>query len=564
MVYTMDIHSATIQGYKHKEKSTMVAILLLLNLFVFSFNAQSAVHSFAAPSDHDFSYMKIVNDAADLPLEDKYDYIIIGGGTAGCPLAATLSANYSVLVLERGSSPIAYPNVLLEEGILSNLMQEDDGKTTPAQRFKSEDGVANVRGRVLGGSSMINIGFYSRAEREFYVKSGIEWDMDLVNKAYHWVENTVVSLPNSAPTNWQSDVKEALLEVGVGPDNGFSLDHIIGTKVGGSIFDEHGRRHGAVELLNRGNPKNLRVGVHATVDRIIFSSEGSSISAIGVIYSDSDGTSHRAFVRGKGEIILSAGAIGSPQLLLLSGVGPPSYLSSLKIPVVHPQPHTGNFMYDNPRNFINILSGFTLKPSTAKIVGITDQFYIEALSSTPISSTPYSLYPDPDQQIKINSSFGAIVMKPKGPLSYGNLKLQSSSDVRIGPNVHFNYFAHPLDLSRCVSGVKKIGDLLNTKSLKAFKGTDGYKFFGPTLPLNHTDDASFAQFCRDTVSTFWHYHGGCLVGKVVDSSLRVIGIDALRVVDASTFNFSPGTNPQATIMMLGRYIGLKILEQRSS
>lgn len=273
-----------------------------------------------------------------------------------------------------------------------------------------------------------------------------------------------------------------------------------------------------------------------------------------MIYSDSNGTSHQAFVRGKGEVILSAGAIGSPQLLLLSGVGPPSYLSSLKIPVVHPQPHTGNFMYDNPRSFINILSPFPLQSSAATIVGITDHFYIEALSSTPISTTPYSIYGDPAQQTKINSSFGLVTMKPDGPLSYGNLKLQSSSDVRISPNVHFNYFANPLDLARCVSGLKKIGDLLNTKSLKAFKGRKGYKFFGPTLPLNQTDDASFGQFCRDTVSSFWHYHGGCLVGKVVDSSLRVIGINALRVVDGSTFNFSPGTNPQATVMMLGRYI----------
>lgn len=211
-------------------------------------------------------------------------------------------------------------------------------------------------------------------------------------------------------------------------------------------------------------------------------------------------------------------------------------------------------MYDNPRNFINILSPFPLQPSGGKIAGITDHFYIEALSSTPISSTPYSIYGDPAQQTKINSSFGLIVMKPIGPLSYGNLKLQSSSDVRIGPNVHFNYFAHPLDLARCISGMKEIRDLLNTKSLKAFMGTEGYKFFGPTLPLNQTDEASFGQFCRDTVSTFWHYHGGCLVGKVVDSSLRVIGINALRVVDASTFNFTPGTNPQATLMMLGRYV----------
>ncbi|CAL8990774.1 unnamed protein product [Prunus brigantina] len=129
------------------EKSTIAAILLL-HLSIFQ--SQSAVHSLATPSDNaplvypsflllkvffiysnfaDFSYMEFVSNATDLPLEEEYDYIIVGGGTAGCPLAATLSANYSVLVVERGSIPIEYPSVLREEGFVTNLMQEDDGKT---------------------------------------------------------------------------------------------------------------------------------------------------------------------------------------------------------------------------------------------------------------------------------------------------------------------------------------------------------------------------------------------------------------------------------------------------
>ena len=221
----------------------------------------------------DFSYMKSVHNASDMPLEEEYDYIVIGGGTAGCPLAATLSEKYSVLVLERGGAPESYPNVLNAAGFLTNLMQEDENNT-PAQRFTSEDGVDNVRGRVLGGTSMINAGFYSRADREFLTKSGVKWDMDSVEKAYEWVEETIVSRPSSLAV-WQSVVKEALLEAGVGPDNGFTLKHELGTKVSGSTFDDVGRRHGAVELLNRGDLKNLRVSVHATVERVIFSTDTS-------------------------------------------------------------------------------------------------------------------------------------------------------------------------------------------------------------------------------------------------------------------------------------------------
>ncbi|CAL2226259.1 unnamed protein product [Prunus armeniaca] len=544
------------------EKSRIGVVLFLLYLSVFY--PQSKVQSFATSSDDDLSYMKFVYNSTDLPLEEVYDYIVVGGGTAGCPLAATLSEKYSVLLLEKGSVPSAYPSVFSQDEILTTLMLEDDGKT-PAERFTSEDGVANVRGRVLGGSSMINFGFYSRADKDFYGNSGIEWDMDLVRKAYQWVENTIISPPNVS--RWQSVVKEGLLEAGVRPDNGYNLNHIPGTKVSGTYFDNQGRRHGAVELLNLGNPKNLKVAVHATVERIIFSSNAPSLSARGIVYSDSKGRSHKAFIRGKGEVILSAGAIGSTQLLLLSGVGPESYLSSIKIPVVHPEPYIGQFMSDNPRNYITILPPFQLESSSVQIVGITSDFFIETFSGLPFSTPPFSIFPDPSFSAKINSTYGQIIYKDPGPLSYGSLRLRSSYDVKVGPNVRFNYFSNPLDLARCVNATRKIGDLLSTNSLKPFKaqdlpGKDGFNFFGPPLPMNLTDTASVETFCRDTVATFWHYHGGCLVGKVVDGDLRVKGINALRVVDGSTFKFSPGTNPSATVMMLGRYIGVKMLKER--
>lgn len=76
----------------------------------------------------------------------------------------------------------------------------------------------------------------------------------------------------------------------------------------------------------------------------------------------------------------------------------------------------------------------------------------------------------------------------------------------------------------------------------------------------HTNDAkSLEQFCKDTVITIWHYHGGCHVGKVVNRDYKVLGVGRLRVIDGSTFTDSPGTNPQATVMMLGRYISYAAL-----
>ncbi|KAK1372677.1 hypothetical protein POM88_028870 [Heracleum sosnowskyi] len=77
------------------------------------------------------------------------------------------------------------------------------------------------------------------------------------------------------------------------------------------------------------------------------------------------------------------------------------------------------------------------------------------------------------------------------------------------------------------------------------------------------ENSDTEQFCKDTVMSIWHYHGGCHVNKVVDHDYKVLRVDALRVIDGSTFSFdSPGTNPQATVMMLGRYIGQRILQER--
>ncbi|WJZ82722.1 hypothetical protein VitviT2T_002456 [Vitis vinifera] len=514
------------------------------------------------------SYSKFVVNATEMPPEDYYDYIVVGGGTAGCPLAATLSENFRVLVLERGGVPYTNPNLMSQDGFLTSLM-EADPYDSPAQTFTSEDGVANARGRVLGGSSAINAGFYSRADEDFYKKSGLKWDLHIVNQSYEWVERAVVFRPELK--NWQSAVRDGLLEAGVDPYRGFILDHAVGTKIGGSTFDSSGRRHTAADLLGYAKATNIRVAVHASVERILLAPtsalSGSKQSAIGVVYRDRIGRYHHAMVRENGEVILSAGAIGTPQLLLLSGIGPRSYLSSWGIPVVHHLPYVGQFLYDNPRNGISIVSPIPLEHSLIQVVGITNLgAYIEAASNViPFASPARSVFiRTPSSPLYL--TVATLMEKIIGPLSSGSLQL-ASTDIKVNPLVRFNYFADPLDLERCVSGMRKVGDVLRSRSMEEFKfrewfGGQDFRFVGPALPVNQSNDAQMAEFCHRTVSTIWHYHGGCIVGKVVDSDHQVLGIDALRVVDGSTFNVSPGTNPQATLMMLGRYIGIKITKER--
>ncbi|GLT61787.1 hypothetical protein SLA2020_344690 [Shorea laevis] len=513
-------------------------------------------------------YSSFVFNSTDLPSEDYYDYIIVGGGTAGCPLAATLSQSFRVLVLERGGVAYGKPNLMNQEGFLTALM-DINTPDSPAQAFTSEDGVPNARGRVLGGSSAINAGFYSRADQEFYQKSGVNWDLTLVNQSYEWVERAVVFRP--VLKNWQSAVRDGLLEAGIDPYNGFTLEHMVGTKIGGSTFDSLGRRHSAADLLSYARASNIIVGIHATVERILLahssSKAGSSPSAIGVIYRDPIGRFHHAMVREEGEVILCAGAIGSPQLLLLSGIGPRLYLSSWGIPVAHHHPHVGQFLYDNPRNGISIVPPVPLEHSLIQVVGITEGgSYVEAASNViPFSSPPHSAFlRAPSSRLYL--TVATLMEKIPGPVSAGSLRL-ASTDVRVNPIVRFNYFSNPVDLERCVNGTRKIGDVLRSRSMGYFKflewlGRRNFRFVGPALPLDQSNFRQMAEFCRRTVSTIWHYHGGCVVGKVVDRNFSVIGIGGLRVVDGSTFTLSPGTNPQAGLMMLGRYVGVKMIRER--
>lgn len=200
----------------------------------------------------------------------SFDYIIIGGGACGCPLAATLSEKFSVLVIERGGSPYGDPTIF-ERTKFGFPLVETNKHTSVAQEFISLDGVVNYRGRVLGGSTAINSGFYSRASKDFIKKMG--WDEKMVKQAYEWIESRVVFQPEFL-SPWQSVVLDGLLEAGILPFNGYTLEHVEGTKLSGTIFDVFGKRHTAADLLAGGNTKNIVVLLNATVSKVFFHHDG--------------------------------------------------------------------------------------------------------------------------------------------------------------------------------------------------------------------------------------------------------------------------------------------------
>ncbi|CAN4100101.1 unnamed protein product [Withania somnifera] len=352
-----------------------------------------------------------------------------------------------------------------------------------SQSFVSTDGVFNARARALGGGTCINAGFYSRASQRYIKKVG--WDSILVNESYPWIEKQIVHKPILAP--WQKAVSEGLLEVGISPFNGYTYDHIYGTKFGGTTFDRYGRRKTAAVLLTSANPENLHVFVHATVQKIEFDTSGKKPRAVGVLFKDEKWNQTRHFFQREGE------------LGQLSAIPP-------------------------------------------------KQRTLEAIEA-----------------YKRNKKDIAT------PLSTGHLSL-TSTEIDDSPLVTFNYFSHPHDLKRCVDGIRIVEKIVKSKHFTNYTQCDKEtldKLLNLSVQANinlipkHTNNTeSLEQFCKETVITIWHYHGGCQVGKVVSPDYRVINVNRLRVIDGSTFTESPGTNPQATVMMMGRYMGVKILRER--
>ncbi|KAF0902640.1 hypothetical protein E2562_018270 [Oryza meyeriana var. granulata] len=564
--------------------ATISTLLLVTVLFVAPTLVAAQPRGFGGVAPP--AYARYVVDAAETAAEEAYDYIVVGGGTAGCPLAATLAGpgGGRVLLLERGGAPAEFLPLATAGGFVRTLAMADPAPESdaPAQTFTSEDGVPNVRARVLGGATSINAGFYSRAHPDWFRGHGegaevMNWDMRLVNASYEWVERELAFQP--VVRGWQSAVRAGLLEANVTPWNGFTMDHVPGTKAGATTFDASGRRRSAADLLAFARPGRLRVAIRATVTRIIINpidpaarrgrSPQPAVAASGVVYQDRLLQQHHALLRPGGEVILSAGSLGSPQLLLLSGIGPASDLTSLGIPVSADVPDVGKHMFDNPRNGISIIPSIPIDHSLIQVVGIPsangNESYLEAASYiVPLAPILRRAGPFNSPFSPLYVTVVTIMEKVPGPLSEGSLWLTSSNPLE-SPAVRFNYLSRPEDLARCVMGMRRVAKVLESTTMDVFRSAVGsssqsrrerreFRIVGAALPVDwSTNDTALGDFCQQTVATLWHYHGGCVAGSVVDRDFRVFRVRALRVVDGSTFRETPGTNPQATIMMMGRY-----------
>jgi choline dehydrogenase-like flavoprotein len=521
-------------------------------------------------------------------LPPQVDYVIVGGGSAGCVLAARLSEDPTVHValLEAGppdtSVLIHCPAGLA--ALAKNGQVNWAFQTVPQPGLNGRRGY-QPRGKVLGGSSSVNAMIYARGHRSDYdgwaAEGNAGWSWDAVlpyfrkaehnergADAFHGTGGPLNVMDLRSPHRFGPVFVEAAQQAGYRENRDFNGPEQEGVGLY-QVTHKNGERFSAAKAYlapNRQRP-NLRVitGAHAT--RVLL--EGRR--AVGVAYREG-GVEHE--LRARREVILSAGALLSPQLLMLSGIGPAAHLREHGIAVVHDLPGVGRNFHDHvdvvqvidaphltdlfglsATGIVNVVKGI-LEWRRQRSGLLTTNF---AEAGGFIRSTPEEAIPDLQLHFVIGklldhgrkTVFGhgyschVCLLRPK---SRGSVTL-ASADPLAAPRIDPNFLADPDDVRRLVRGFRLMREILAQPALAAFRGRE--------LPDSAAarDDAAIEAFIRDHADTIYHPVGSCRMGNgpldVVDAQLRVRGIGSLRVVDASIMPSVVGGNTNAPVIMIG-------------
>lgn len=502
------------------------------------------------------------------------DYLVVGGGASGAVVAARLSEDPSVRVTLLEAGPMDDdPALKMPLGFSTVLKGQYDWD----YHSELEPGLDRRRvhlpaGRVLGGSSSINAMIYLRGNRADYdgwAESGLPgWDYasvlpyfmrsednDTFENAYHQ-RGGPLGVSSSRSLNSHIDVMvEAARSVGIPATE----DHNGETQEGVGRYQST-TRDGERSSTSRAflapirSRENLEVITSAEVLQIDL--EGSR--AAGVTY---EKHGEVRSLRAAQEVILSAGTYRTPQLLMLAGIGPAAHLESFGIPVLVDLP-VGENLQDHPQAPITLfVDGNTLETAfspenqsqyererrgpLASNVGEAGVFTSTtsglAAPDVQITMAPVMVYDDmlgPNEGSAV--TLMSVVAKPE---SVGHLRLRTTSP-RTKPRITHNFLTDPYDVQVMVSALRIAAEIAQAPAMKGIvTGTH-------RAPRDDTDQA-LTEYARYATGTAYHPVGTCSMGSVVDAECRVMGIDGLRVVDASVMPSVPRANTNAPSIMIG-------------
>jgi choline dehydrogenase len=529
-----------------------------------------------------------------------YDYVVVGAGSAGCVLANRLSADASkrVLLLEAGGSD-NYHWIHVPVGYLYCMgnPRTDWGYRTATEPGLNGRSLMYPRGKVMGGCSSINGMIYMRGQSDDY-----EHWRQLGNEGWGWGD-VLPLFRKSEDHHSLSDefhgqggelrverqrlswaildaVREAAEELGVPQVSDFNG----GSNFGSSYFEvnqKSGVRFNAVRAFIKPvrHRKNLTILTHAQAERIVFTGR----RATGL---DLRLKGRLAHVTAASEIILSAGAIGTPQLLQLSGVGPAALLQRHSIDIVQDLPGVGENLQDHLqiRTAFKISGAKTLNERQASLTGkalIAMEYAVKR--SGPMSMAPSQLgifmrsaecFETPNiefhvQPLSLDSFDQPLHSFPAITVSVCNLRPESRGHVRIvsphagdHPDIAPNYLSTDGDREVAASSIIIARQLMKTRRMAEFRPDE----FKPGSHIQESDD--LARAAGDIATTIFHPVGTAKMGSdrmaVVDPQLRVHGVEGLRVADCSIMPTIVSGNTHAPAVMIAEKASMLILGRNQS
>jgi choline dehydrogenase len=530
-------------------------------------------------------------------MDEAFDFIVSGAGSAGCAVASRLaeSGRYRVLLLEAGPPdnnpwihiPLGYAKTYVDPKVNWKFETEPQPQMAGRRLYLP-------RGKTLGGSSSINGMVYIRGNHgdydEWRQRGCTGWDWDSVLPYFKKAENQTrgadpfhgVGGPlQVSDQSVQGELSQAMLAACVQAGIPANPDFNGAQQEGCGYYQtttSNKRRWSAAKAYLSNPPENLKIqtGAHAT--RVIIE-QG---RAVGVEYQTPAG---RQVSRARQEIIVSGGAYGSPQLLMLSGLGPAQHLQDMGVPVVRDMPAVGANLHDHFNTTVswrcsrkitlNDLENSLLRKAYAGLQYAL--FRSGPMASNGVTAGVFTRSDPrlerPDIQINLfewstkernrdkvtphdfpGFSMTPVHLRPDGR---GTVRL-GSADPFAPPAVLFDYLRTDYDIQTAIGGIRLVRRIADQPALRPY-------VVGEILPGDAvTSDDDLLDYVRQTGVSNQHPTSSCTMGTgtntVVDPRLRVHGIAGLRVADASIMPVAPGGNTNAPTIMIGEKAAAMILE----